>query len=99
MPGVCRCDLTNACALYHYPCTRGYRAHRAPGIPCALCLEGKEFLANLGRKAPRDRERIFAIGSCVCNWVTSLRGALATTQSSFLFRGDDGLLRRKGPSQ
>ena len=31
-----RCDLTNACAFYHYHCTRGYRAHRAPGIPCAL---------------------------------------------------------------
>src|SRR5665811_547200 len=36
MPGDFRCDLTNACALYHYICTRGYRAHRAPGIPCAL---------------------------------------------------------------
>ncbi len=36
MPGDFRCDLTNACALYHYFCTRGYRAHRAPGIPCAL---------------------------------------------------------------
>src|ERR1700730_1237219 len=39
MPGVCRCDLTNACAFYHYHCTRGYRAHRAPGIPCALSCE------------------------------------------------------------
>jgi hypothetical protein len=39
MPGDFRCDLTNACALYHYLCTRGYRAHWAPGIPCALCLE------------------------------------------------------------
>jgi hypothetical protein len=36
MPGVFRCDLTNACAFYHTHCTRGYRAHRAPGIPCAL---------------------------------------------------------------
>jgi len=36
MLGDFRCDLTNACALYHYICTRGYRAHRAPGIPCAL---------------------------------------------------------------
>src|SRR5258708_20232275 len=40
MPGVSRCDLTNACAFYHYHCTRGYRAHRAPGIPCALFSEG-----------------------------------------------------------
>jgi len=36
MPGVSRCDLTNACAFYHTHCTRGYRAHRTPGIPCAL---------------------------------------------------------------
>src|ERR1700692_2291614 len=39
MPGDFRCDLTNACAFYHYHCTRGYRAHRAPGIPCALNSE------------------------------------------------------------
>ena len=32
----------NACACYHYLCTRGYRAHRAPGIPCALLLERAE---------------------------------------------------------
>jgi hypothetical protein len=31
--------LTNACALYHTHCTRGYRAHRTPGIPCALVME------------------------------------------------------------
>jgi len=35
------------------------RVHRAPGIPCALFIEGvkelKEFLANLGRVASRDR--------------------------------------------
>jgi hypothetical protein len=36
MPGDFRCDLTNACAYYPYLCTRGLRAHRAPGIPCAL---------------------------------------------------------------
>jgi hypothetical protein len=36
MPGDFRCDLTNACAFYRYHCTRGNRAHRAPGIPCAL---------------------------------------------------------------
>ena len=34
MPGDFRCDLTNACvAIYRTHCTRGYRAHRAPGIP------------------------------------------------------------------
>ncbi len=36
MPGDFRCDLTNACAHLTTHCTRGYRAHRAPGIPCAL---------------------------------------------------------------
>src|SRR5258706_11270189 len=50
MPGVSRCDLTNACAFYHYPCTRGYRAHRAPGIPCAL----------VSRKSVRMCERAVA---------------------------------------
>jgi hypothetical protein len=45
MPGVCRCDLTNACAQLHYLCTRGYRAHRTPGIPCALF--GAELIATL----------------------------------------------------
>src|SRR6478672_3490376 len=31
------------------------RAHRAPGIPCALCSQrGETVLANLGRIAPRD---------------------------------------------
>jgi hypothetical protein len=31
---------TNACASCYYHGTRGYRAHRAPGIPCALIGEG-----------------------------------------------------------
>jgi hypothetical protein len=47
MPGDFRCDLTNACAFYRYHCTRGNRAHRAPGIPCALSLvEGERFRQN-----------------------------------------------------
>src|SRR5665647_2549579 len=54
MPGVSRCDLANACAFYHYHCTRGYRAHRTPGIPCALFL-GRKINARLGHIAPRDR--------------------------------------------
>src|SRR5258708_10669111 len=53
MPGVCRCDLTNACAFYHYPCTRGYRAHRAPGIPCALCSFGARFLSHARARSHR----------------------------------------------
>jgi hypothetical protein len=52
MPGVSRCDLTNACAFYHSHCTRGYRAHRTPGIPCAL-LRAEGFLQSFGRTAPR----------------------------------------------
>jgi hypothetical protein len=31
------------------------RAHRAPGIPCALTFEGKAFSANLARNTRRDR--------------------------------------------
>src|ERR1700676_4083362 len=50
MPGVCRCDLTNACAFYHYHCTRGYRAHRAPGIPCALFFRGSRTKEQTSRK-------------------------------------------------
>jgi hypothetical protein len=56
MPDVFRCDLTNACAFYHYPCTRGYRAHRTPGIPCALSQEGKEFSSKpRAKQAARAR--------------------------------------------
>jgi hypothetical protein len=56
MLGEFRCDLTNACAFYHYLCTRGYRAHRAPGIPCALF--GRNDHAQLGRLAPRARRHM-----------------------------------------
>ena len=48
MPDDFRRDLTNACACYHYLCTRGYRAHRTPGIPCALCFRGTRFMHNPG---------------------------------------------------
>src|SRR6266581_1124415 len=30
------------------------RAHWAPGIPCALCCEGREIHAQLGRFTPRE---------------------------------------------
>src|SRR6202795_1432801 len=46
MRGVSRCDLANGCALNHYHCTRGYRAHRTPGIPCALF--GRKILQDSG---------------------------------------------------
>jgi hypothetical protein len=54
MPGDFRCDLTNACAFYHYHCTRGYRAHRAPGIPCALVVQEGTTTAYLGRDQRRE---------------------------------------------
>jgi len=37
----------------------GLRVQRAPGIPHALCFSGREIKANLGRIAPRGRERAF----------------------------------------
>jgi hypothetical protein len=77
MPGDFRCDLTNACALYHYHCTRGYRAHRAPGIPCALFWAG----ATCTTRALR------AAGSRTY-FSTSLRGALATKQSILSIRSE-----------
>jgi hypothetical protein len=37
------------------------RVQRAPGIPCALCLEGRgNSIASLGQIEPRDREVVFA---------------------------------------
>ncbi len=43
---------------YHYAHTR-LRVHWAPGIPRALLQRAKEFLAKLGRSAPRER-------GCMC---------------------------------
>jgi hypothetical protein len=43
---------------------RGYRAHRAPGIPCALLIEGGMLLAKLAH-ARRDREFVSANGGCL----------------------------------
>jgi hypothetical protein len=34
------------------------RAHRAPGIPCALCFRGTKNPARLGRIAPRECGRL-----------------------------------------
>src|ERR1700737_1327487 len=68
MLGEFRCDLTNACAFYHYHCTRGYRAHRAPGIPCALF--GRNDHAQLGRLAPRERRHMLETTyRDAANWV------------------------------
>ena len=35
------------------------RARRAPGIPCALCFEGREIHAQLGRFTPRECKGVF----------------------------------------
>ena len=37
--------VTNARVFYHHA---RLRAHRAPGIPCALCILGLNFLYNSG---------------------------------------------------
>jgi len=50
MPGDFRCDLTYACAFYRYHGTRGNRAHRAPGIPCALCFPRAERAGQASRE-------------------------------------------------
>src|ERR1700726_3700080 len=41
-----RCTLQ---VVYHYPCTRGSRAHRAPGIPYAFRLERAERAGQTSR--------------------------------------------------
>jgi hypothetical protein len=56
------------------------RVHWAPGIPRALLFEGRgNFCQSSG--ATRDEY------ADACLDATSLRGALATKQSSFLIRG------------
>jgi hypothetical protein len=62
MLGEFRCDLTNACALYHYYCTRGYRAHRAPGIPCALKGRRIQYHPGVSR---RGNAKTCAGGGCM----------------------------------
>ena len=45
------------CFTYHLHAR--LRAHRAPGIPCALCFEGREIHAQLGRFTPRECKGVF----------------------------------------
>ena len=61
MPGDFRCDLTNACAHYYYYCTRGYRAHRAPGIPCALRLERAERKGQTSRETCGEIAKVYLV--------------------------------------
>src|SRR6266404_611445 len=55
MPGDFRCDRGDYARALFILRAR-LRVHRAPGIPCALCFEGREIHARLGRIASRDRE-------------------------------------------
>src|SRR5712672_1328958 len=65
MPGDFRCDRGDYTRVLSTLHTR-LRAHRAPGIPCALYFIGRTFLQNLGRLAPRDRGVVFELGQRHC---------------------------------
>jgi hypothetical protein len=58
MPGVSGVTVvTNARVFYHHA---RLRAHQAPGIPCALSMEGGNFVDQLGRFMSREGEGVFA---------------------------------------
>jgi hypothetical protein len=46
MPGVSRCDLTNACAFYHYHCTRGCGRIGRPAFPAPSDWRGRNEQAK-----------------------------------------------------
>jgi hypothetical protein len=50
MPGDSGVTCMLVCAFCHFLHTRP-RAHRPPGIPCALCLEGEKINEYLAKKA------------------------------------------------
>src|SRR5437773_2415173 len=120
MPDVFRCLRCEYWCAYLLPLARTrLRVHWAPGIPRALCFQrARDFLANLGRNARRERGCVFAKGEqsglrarmralaarppseargghgarCALAHLQlqdlpSLRGALATKQSSLAMRG------------
>jgi hypothetical protein len=47
-----------SCVHPHFPLRTRPRVQRAPGIPCALALEGGKLIAKLGRIAPRECEGV-----------------------------------------
>src|SRR6266403_3267965 len=51
--GVTVVTNSYACFILH----ARLRAHRAPGIPCALSFEGREIHARLGRSRAAGRQR------------------------------------------
>ena len=58
----------NLYARVHFVCSKSHarpRVQRAPGLPCALSFEGKEFLAKFGRDAPRDRKIVSILRHCL----------------------------------
>ena len=60
MPGDFRRDRGDYARMLVFTLHARLRAHRAPGIPCALRFEGGTFPAKLARNARRDREAVFA---------------------------------------
>ena len=58
----CRCfrvTCTNACAFYHYHCTRGRGRIGHPAFPAPSDRRGREIMAKLGRyHAARSRSRV-----------------------------------------
>src|SRR5438046_586546 len=59
MPGDFRCDRGDYARVLCFIWHARLRAHRAPGIPCALCFEGREIRAQLGRFTPRECKGVF----------------------------------------
>src|SRR6476659_6027057 len=57
MPGLFRCTCGDYARVLLLHCTRGYGCIGHPAFPAPSDLLGGQFLQNLGRSAPRERER------------------------------------------
>src|SRR5213079_237940 len=81
--------VTTLVCSFHLSHTR-LRAHRAPGIPCALCYRGPTKIhANLGRLAPWNRGVVLdVIARSDLSAVAQRAKAEATKQSTLQFRGN-----------
>jgi hypothetical protein len=63
MPGVFRCDRGDLLACFLLLHAR-LRAHRAPGIPCALCCRGRDVMGKTRAKpAARSRRCVLHLAS------------------------------------
>ena len=49
-----RLYLSNPCAVFRYPSHTVLRAQSAPGLPCALSIEGADEIAKPGQVVPRE---------------------------------------------